>query len=426
MIDFEEVFDSVAKVSLYLTIGIVGAIALVGALVYFYKRNKFADFKKYALGIAIGYAVSLLVVMTYLKFEGIKADDDVDMSTYGYLLYPLVAEASIAIVGAVATFAASMFSKKARNISAIVSGVLLLGGFVAIMVCMSKYYQMVADWYPNANLTGMIVSGVVFVALLIGAYFLGDKRSVSDTRSIVYGAISIALSFALSYIRFFKMPQGGSITFASLLPLIIYCCMFGTRRGVIVCAIYGMLQAMQDPWIIHPMQFLLDYPLAFGLIGISGLFMEKGVFKNKKVLAFLLGGIVGVVFRYACHVCSGVFAFADYADLDTYASATAYSFAYNSFALIDMIVALSAGSLLFASKSFRAQMVKSSDLSVAPKEEIVINDDDDDEFEKLLAQNENAREEVFLQADVAQQTSQETPIINQDTKDEQIDLSDAE
>ncbi len=395
MTTFDQVFDSVATLALYLTIGIVGAIILVGALLYFFKRDKFENFKKYALGIAIGYAVSLLVVMLYLKFEGIKVDEDIDMSIYAYLLYPLVAEVVAAIACAIATFVCAMFSKKARNICAGVSCVLLVGGFVAIMVCMSKYYQAVADWYPNANLTGMIVSGVVFLALLVGAYFLGDKRSISDTRSIVYGAISIALSFALSYIRFFKMPQGGSVTFASLLPLIVYCCMFGTRRGVIVCTIYGLLQAMQDPWIIHPMQFLLDYPLAFGLIGVSGLFMEKGVFKNKKVVAFLIGGVLGVVLRYACHVCSGVFAFADYADLDTYASAAAYSFAYNSFAFIDMVIALCAGVLLFASKSFRAQMVKSSDLN--QKEEVVLNDDDD-ELE-MLSQSLDEQTDDNEQAD---------------------------
>lgn len=152
------------------------------------------------------------------------------------------------------------------------------------MVLMAQYYGDIAEYYPNANLVGMIVSAVVFMVIMVVLWFVGDKRKMSDTRSIVYGAISIALSFALSYAKLFKLPQGGSVTFASLLPLMIYCCMFGTRRGLIVCTIYGVLQALQDPFIIHPMQFLLDYPLAFGLIGVSGIFMEKGVFKDKKWL----------------------------------------------------------------------------------------------------------------------------------------------
>ena len=177
------------------------------------------------------------------------------------------------------------------------------------------------------------------------------------------------------------MPQGGSLTLASLLPLMIYCCMFGTRRGTIACLIYGVLQAVQDPWIIHPMQFLLDYPLAFGMVGISGIFIEKKVFKNKKILGFLLGGVVAVIGRFICHVLSGVFAFSVWANLEKYSTVLAYSMAYNSFAFIDMVIALAAGSMLFMSKAFTAQMEKSSDIGEAKKEvatETVYEDDDDD------------------------------------------------
>ncbi len=388
-------YDDVATLALYLTIGLLCAIILIGTVVYFVKRDKFSTFIKYAIGVAIGYAISIIGVMLYIKFVEIAQDDSINKATYGLLLYPILAEVLIAIVGAIATYICALISKKARTISLIVTGAGLLGGFIAIMVEMSKYFSTVSDWYPNTNLIGLIVSAVVCIVLTIIIYLLGDKRNISDTRSIVYGAICIALSFALSYIRLFKMPQGGSITFASLLPLMIYCCMFGTRRGVIACLIYGTLQAMQDPWIIHPMQFLLDYTLAFGLIGVSGIFMEKGIFKNKKVIAFLLGGIVAVLLRYACHVCSGVFAFADYADLDTYASATAYSFAYNSFTLIDMVIALACGALLFASKTFSAQMVKSSDLN-PPKdvEEIIINDDDDDIDVLIISAQQDNKDDI--------------------------------
>ena len=173
------------------------------------------------------------------------------------------------------------------------------------MVELTKYYNLVSEWYKNFNLVGLTVSAVVFMVLIGIIYFLGGKRNISDTRSIVYGAISIAMSFALSYIKLVELPQGGSITLASLLPLMIYCCMFGTRRGVIACLIYGTLQAIQDPWIIHPMQFLLDYPLAFGMIGVSGIFIEKNVFKGKlQVVGFALGAIIAVVGRYICHVLS--------------------------------------------------------------------------------------------------------------------------
>ena len=389
--DIETLSDKLQYVALYLAVAIVAAFIAIGLLVWHFKKEKFADFKKYAVGIVTGFAVTMVVVVAYVKFQ-CNIDD-----MQAKLFYPILATLITVVAGAIAMLVSSLFNDKAVKISFIVTAVAVLGCFIATMVLMAQYYGDVAEYYPNANLVGMIVSAVVFMAIMVVMWFVGDKRKMSDTRSIVYGAISIALSFALSYARIFKLPQGGSVTFASLLPLMIYCCMFGTRRGLIVCTIYGVLQALQDPYIIHPMQFLLDYPLAFGLIGVSGIFMEKGVFKDKKVVAFLLGGVIAVVLRYACHVCSGVFAFADYADLDKYGTAIAYSLAYNSFAFVDMLIALVAGSVMFASKSFTALMQKSSDLNkaaeVVPTQEVEDDDEPVDDVDRQIIENQKSNEE---------------------------------
>lgn len=389
--DIETLSDKLQYVALYLAVAIVAAFIAIGLLVWHFKKEKFADFKKYAVGIVTGFAVTMVVVVAYVKFQ-CNIDD-----MQAKLFYPILATLITVVAGAIAMLVSSLFNDKAVKISFIVTAVAVLGCFIATMVLMAQYYGDVAEYYPNANLVGMIVSAVVFMAIMVVMWFVGDKRKMSDTRSIVYGAISIALSFALSYARIFKLPQGGSVTFASLLPLMIYCCMFGTRRGLIVCTIYGVLQALQDPYIIHPMQFLLDYPLAFGLIGVSGIFMEKGVFKDKKVVAFLLGGVIAVVLRYACHVCSGVFAFADYADLDKYGTAIAYSLAYNSFAFVDMLIALVAGSVMFASKSFTALMQKSSDVNkaaeVAPLQEVVDADEPVDDVDRQIIESQKSNEE---------------------------------
>ena len=391
--DIETLSDKLQFVALYLAVALAAAFIVVGLLVWFFKRDKFDDFKKYAVGIVTGFALTMVVVFAYVKFQ-CNIDD-----MQAKLFYPILATLITVVAGAIAMLVSSLFSKKAVKISFIVTAVLTLGCFIATMVLMAQYYGDIAEYYPNANLVGMIVSAVVFMVIMVVLWFVGDKRKMSDTRSIVYGAISIALSFALSYAKLFKLPQGGSVTFASLLPLMIYCCMFGTRRGLIVCTMYGVLQALQDPFIIHPMQFLLDYPLAFGLIGVSGIFMEKGVFKDKKVVAFLLGGVLAVVLRYACHVCSGVFAFADYADLDKYDTAIAYSMAYNSFAFVDMIIALVAGSTLFASKSFTALMQKSSDLNKAAEattEKQPTDNDDEEELDEIDKQIIERQENNYL------------------------------
>ena len=165
-------------------------------------------------------------------------------------------------------------------------------------------------------------------------------------------AAAIALSFALSYVTFFKMPQGGSITLASMLPILVYGYRFGTRRGIIAGLVYGLLQAVQDPWIIHPAQFLLDYPLAFAMLGLAGwlrTLRPKG--KDGNLVIFLVGGVTAVILRYFAHVISGIFAFSTYA-AEGY-SAVAWGFLYNTFCLVDGAICLSLGALLYLNRGVR-------------------------------------------------------------------------
>lgn len=387
-------FKSISNVVLYLAIALIAAFMVVGLLVWFFKREKFNDFKKYVTGITAGFALTALVVLVYIKVQSNKADPDVDVANYLKMFYAILTTLIVAVAGGTAMLVCSLFGEKPLKIAGIVTALLLACSIVATIVVVSLYYK--NDKYQEVrNLVGLIVSAVVCILILVAFWFLGDKRKLSDTRAIVYGAIAMALSFALSYAKLFSLPQGGSITFASLLPLMIYSCMFGTRRGLIVCTLYGFLQAIQDPWLLHPMQVLLDYPLAFGFIGVSGIFMEKGVFKEKKILAFLLGGVVAVLLRYICHVFSGAFVFASITKYPTMGAAFAYSLGYNSFALADMAISLVAGSFLFTSKSFTAAMQQSSDVNklavttqTADGATGVDNDEELDEVDKQIIANQ--------------------------------------
>lgn len=392
----DDLFDKIAFAILYLAVAFVGLAIVIGVLVYFFKKDKFDDFKKYFIGIGAGMALCALTVLTYIKVES-----GIDKDSYGLVFYPVLAEIVIAVAGIFAMLICSLFNKKAVKIAGITMGVLLLGGFIAMMVEMSKYYDVLGNLSKgdDFSLAGLTVSAVIFMVLIAVIYFLGDKRNISDTRSIVYGAISIAMSFALSYIKLVELPQGGSITLASLLPLIIYCCMFGTRRGVIVCLIYGVLQAIQDPWIIHPMQFLLDYPLAFGMIGVSGIFVEKGVFKFKgkmqrfnQMAGFVCGALIAVIGRFICHVLSGIFAFTSYGNVG---AALVFSLGYNSFAFVDIAIVLGVGIILFLSRSFTAQMIKSSDISktvqAAPVDEIE-EVEEEDEIDALIGNQDSVND----------------------------------
>ena len=278
-----------------------------------------------------------------------------------YLFWPILATLLVAVLGAAIAVAVSQtLGKKAARIVKIILGVLLLLGIAASMISMSIYYRdeiKPSGDYEGVSSLAMAIIVIVLLAVLLVFYFLLGKKheEYNDTRTIAYGAIALALSFALSYATLFRMPQGGAITFVSLLPLMVYSYMFGIRRGIIIAAMFGVLQAIQDPWIIHPLQFLLDYPIAFAMIGLAGVFREVGLFKKLPIFSFILGGIVAVTMRYISHVGSGIFAFASYAG-EGY-TAVAWGFLYNTFAFADGAIAIALGSLLFASNTFVTQVL---------------------------------------------------------------------
>lgn len=372
---FEGLTSQLGFAILYTVVALAVLGLVVALLMYRFRRDRLKDYAKVAFGVVAGLAIMATVLMAVVTFYQIN---NYDGGSPKELFQPILALVCVAIGGGCLMGIASFFNKFAVKVAAIITGAGLLGAFIAAMVLMTRYFETSqSEWYPSLSTTGLVVSMVIGILILGVAFFFGKKATFSDTRSIVYGAIAIAMSFALSYARFIHLPQGGSVTFASLLPLMIYCCMFGTRRGIVVCLIYGCLQALQDTYIIHPVQFMLDYPLAFGMIGVSGFFCERTPLKKNKLIAFIVGAVIAVVLRYACHICSGVFAFADYADLETYDTAIAYSFAYNSFTIVDLAIDLAAGILLLLSPAFRRQMDIASQPTKGVEDDFSDEDEDD-------------------------------------------------
>ena len=373
---FEGLTSQLGFAILYTVVALAVLGLAVALLMYRFRRDRLKDYAKVAFGVVAGLAIMATVFMATVEFYQIN---NYEGGAPDATFKPILAFVCIAIGGGCLMGIASFFNKFAVKVAAIITGAGLLAAFIAAMVLMSRNFESSwSEWYSaDMSQTGLIVSVVIGVLIMIGIFILGKKREVNNTRAIVYGAIAIAMSFALSYARFIKLPQGGSVTFASLLPLMIYCCMFGTRRGIVVCLIYGCLQALQDTYIIHPVQFMLDYPLAFGMIGVSGFFCERTPLKKNKLIAFIVGAVIAVVLRYACHICSGVFAFADYADLETYDTAIAYSFAYNSFTIVDLAIDLAAGILLLLSPAFRRQMDIASQPTKGVEDDFSDADEDD-------------------------------------------------
>ena len=153
--------------------------------------------------------------------------------------------------------------------------------------------------------TGKIAVIAVIIILLI-FIAMGGKDKKTDVRALTVSALMIALATVLGQIKVFSMPQGGSVTLFSLLPIIACGYLLGTRRGVMAGFCVGLINLIFGPYVIHPVQLLLDYPIAFGAMGLSGLAanMKNGLTK---------GYIIGIISRYICAVPSGVIFFGEYA-----------------------------------------------------------------------------------------------------------------
>lgn len=153
------------------------------------------------------------------------------------------------------------------------------------------------------------------------------------TKMLVEGGLMIALSTVLSLIVLFKMPQGGSITAASMVPIILYACKWGVGPGVLAGLAHGALQAiLPGAYVVHPIQFLLDYPLAFACIGLAGIFGQKS-------WGMYPGAVLAIFLRLVSHVLSGVIFFASYAEAGQ--NVWIYSTLYNGpFLLVELGISL--------------------------------------------------------------------------------------
>lgn len=146
--------------------------------------------------------------------------------------------------------------------------------------------------------------------------------SLRDTRVLTEAALAVALAFVLGLIKVFQMPFGGSISL-EMMPLILLALRQGPWAGIVAGVVYGFLDLLVDPQIYHPIQVLLDYPLAFGALGVAGFF-------SPTVRGAVLGTIAAVLARFVCHFLSGVVFFASYAPegWNPYLYSAAYNLAY--------------------------------------------------------------------------------------------------
>ncbi len=188
-------------------------------------------------------------------------------------------------------------------------------------------FSTVDSWEQDAfrlTTAGILTVVVLIVVLLAFAVILQPKEIRSrafTTKQLVFSALAIALATVTSMLKLFEMPLGGSITLFSMLFLVLIGYWYGPKAGLMTGFAYGLLQFLLDPIFYSIPQMIVDYPLAFGALGISGLFFQK---KH----GLLIGYIAGISARFVFAWLSGVLFFAAYAE-GSGMSAPIYSMVYN-------------------------------------------------------------------------------------------------
>ncbi|MBS5949196.1 MAG: energy-coupled thiamine transporter ThiT [Clostridium sp.] len=157
--------------------------------------------------------------------------------------------------------------------------------------------------------------GLMIVILALISF----KKIKLDSKTMARIGLALALATILDFIKVIDLPNGiGSINLGSVVPIIVIALFYGPEIGMLTGLLFGLINLIISPYIVHPLQVLFDYPLPYMAVGLAG------YFKNKK----LIGASVGMFFKFIFHFISGFLFFGQFAP-DGWSPAL-YSFVANA------------------------------------------------------------------------------------------------
>ena len=184
-------------------------------------------------------------------------------------------------------------------------------------------------------------------------------QTYKKTRILVECAVMIAVATVLSMITLFQMPQGGDITAAATLPLLVISHRHGLKWGLFTGFTHGLLQTMLGMKNVMAagnlgtmiLCVLLDYVLAYTVMGAACIF--EGLFPKNRRLGLAVGSVAVGLVRYACSFLSGILIWGAYAPADQ--PVWLYSLSYNgSYMIPEIIITTVAAVLLIPALDHRA------------------------------------------------------------------------
>lgn len=162
-------------------------------------------------------------------------------------------------------------------------------------------------------------------SLLFGKYNMEGSEKMK-TRRLVVTAMMIAIAAVLSVITPMRLPFGGGITLASMMPIVIIAYIYGTKWGLLTGLVYSILQVALgagtisafflpgDSQMTIPAALcvcLIDYILAYTVLGFGGCL--KGKMKNPTA-EITVGAVIALLLRYFMHIASGAIFFGTWAE----------------------------------------------------------------------------------------------------------------
>ncbi len=155
-------------------------------------------------------------------------------------------------------------------------------------------------------------------------------------QKLVVSAMLIALSTALSFVKVWEMPLGGSVTLLSMVPVCLISFLYGVPYAILPCVVYGAIQMLVGgifSWGLSPAVLVggivFDYILAFGVLSLAGLF------RNRSRLMQVVSVALAVVARFFCHLVSGCIFFRSF---DIFNNPFLYSFSYNGLYMLPELI----------------------------------------------------------------------------------------
>ena len=183
---------------------------------------------------------------------------------------------------------------------------------------------------------GYVVCAIAGIALFVLAILFAGRNSEKKkmgTRQLVFCAMAIALAYVTSYLKLFSLPWGGSVTLCSMLFIVLIGNWYGVQSGIFAGLAYGIMQFLQEPYVLSFFQVCCDYILAFAALGVAGFFAKSSH-------GLLKGYIAAVIARGAFHALGGYLYWMDYMPENFPQSLKAvYPIVYNySFLLAEAVI----------------------------------------------------------------------------------------